>query len=49
MWWKREPPALDGATVNAIIELLMRIDARLEQLVEHFGIEDDEEEEDDET
>jgi hypothetical protein len=44
VWWKREPPALDAVTVNGIIELLMRIDARVEQLVEHFGIEDEEDE-----
>jgi len=29
---------------HAIIELLMRVDARLEQLVDHFGIEEEEEE-----
>jgi hypothetical protein len=44
VWWKREPPALDWRTANAIIELVMRIDARLEQLVDHFGIEEEEEE-----
>jgi hypothetical protein len=47
VWWKREPPALDWATVNGMIEALMRIEARVEQIAQHFGIED--EEEDDES
>jgi hypothetical protein len=37
---------LDAETVAGIINLLMRIDARLEELASHF-MEDDDEEEDD--
>ena len=47
MWWKREPPAVDWQTMNGTIEMLVRIDARVEQLVQHFGVDD--EEEDDES
>jgi hypothetical protein len=38
-----EPP-LDRQTVDAIIRLLMRIDARVEELLDLFGKDDDEEE-----
>ena len=46
MWWRRrdDDPTLDRETVDGIISLLMRIDARLALLVED---EEDDDEEDD--
>jgi hypothetical protein len=45
--WRRRPeppePVLDHATLNGIIEMIMRIDANVELLVER-GEEDDGEE-----
>jgi hypothetical protein len=45
--WRRPEPPLDRATVDGIIRALMEIDAKLELVVRYFGLEDDEEEEDD--
>ena len=40
-----EPP-LDRHTVNDIIRFLMKIDARLEELLSYYGEEDDEDDDD---
>jgi hypothetical protein len=46
--WRRPEPPLDRETVDGIIRMLMEIHANLELVVEHLGLgEDDEAEEDD--
>jgi hypothetical protein len=44
MWWRREEPALDRATVNGIIWMLMEINSKLDRLLDEE--EDDDAEED---
>jgi hypothetical protein len=45
--WRRPEPVLDRETVDGIIRKLMEIDAKLVHLLEHFGLGDEEEDEDD--
>ena len=45
--WRRPEPVLDRETVDGIIRKLMVIDVKLEVIIEHFGLSDDHEEEDD--
>ena len=47
MWWRRPEPTLDSETVDGIIRKLMDIDFKLDLLVVHFGLMDDEDMEDD--
>jgi hypothetical protein len=47
VWWRRPEPVLDRETVDGIIRKLMDIDFKLGLLVLHFGLSDDEEEDDD--
>jgi hypothetical protein len=47
--WKRSEPALDRETVDGIIRKLMDIDFKLQLLVVHFGLTDEDEEEDDDS
>jgi hypothetical protein len=49
VWRARPEPILDRETVNGIIEMLMELDAKLELLVDHFGLRADEEDENDDT
>jgi hypothetical protein len=44
--WRREQP-LDRRTVDGIIRKLMQIDAKLDEILDHLGLRDDEEDEDD--
>jgi len=48
VWWRRPEPALDRETVDGIIRMLMQIDLKLDLLMEHFGLGDagDDEEDD---
>jgi hypothetical protein len=47
VWWRRPEPALDRETVDGIIRKLMEIDTKLEEILIHFGLLDDEEDVDD--
>jgi hypothetical protein len=46
MWRRRPEPALDRETVDGIIRKLMEIDAKLALLLEHFGIQGKENDDD---
>ena len=48
MWWRRPEQVLDAETLNDLIRILMRIEARLEDVLEVLKEDDDEEEEADE-
>ena len=48
MWWRRPDPVLDAETLNDPIRILMRIEAKLEDVLELSREDDDEEEEADE-
>jgi hypothetical protein len=43
--WRRHEPPLDRETVNGIIEMLMRIDAKLERVILYLEDGDAEEDE----
>jgi hypothetical protein len=45
--WPRREPILDRDTVDGIIKMLTAIHANLELLIEHFGLREDDEEEED--
>jgi hypothetical protein len=45
--WRRKEPALDRETVDGIIRKLMAIDVKLALLLEHFGIGEEENDDDD--
>jgi hypothetical protein len=45
--WRRPEPALDRETVDGIIRKLMEIDTKLEEILIHLGLLDDEEDGDD--
>jgi hypothetical protein len=47
VWRRRSEPAFDRETVDGIIRKLMAIDVKLALLLEHFGIRDEETDEDD--
>ena len=49
MWGRRSEPALDRETVDGIIMKLMDIDEKLKLLVRHFGLNDEENEDDDDA
>ena len=44
--WRRREPVLDRELVDGIIRTLMRIDAKLDRIMERLEIEDEEEEDD---
>jgi hypothetical protein len=46
VWWRRRDAALDDEAVDGIIRKLMDIDVKLERLLEHLGLCDDEEDDD---
>jgi hypothetical protein len=46
VWWRRPDPVLDRETLDGIIRMLMHIDFKLDVLIAHFGLSDDEEGED---
>ena len=48
VWWKRPEQVLDAETLNDLIRILMRIEAKLEDVLELSREDDDEEEEADE-
>jgi hypothetical protein len=47
--WRKRDEVLDDETLDGIIKKLMEIDAKLELLLDHFGLSDDEEEEADDA
>jgi hypothetical protein len=47
VWWRRPEPVLDRETVDGIIRKLMEIDTKLDEILDHLGLVDDEEEDDD--
>ncbi len=48
MWWRRSDQVLDAETLSGLIRILMRIEAKLEDVLELLKEDDDEEEEADE-
>jgi hypothetical protein len=42
VWWKRDAPALDWQTVNGIINKLMTMDAKLDEILEYLRDGDEE-------
>lgn len=48
VWWSRQEPVLDAETLNGLIRILMRIEAKLDDVLELLQEDDDEEEEADE-
>jgi hypothetical protein len=49
MWWRGREPALDRETVHGIIGKPMDIDAKVELVVAHLGLGEDDEPEDDDA
>jgi hypothetical protein len=45
--WRRSEPPLDRESVDGIIKMLMEIHANLELVIDHLGLGDEDEEEDD--
>jgi hypothetical protein len=41
--WRRPEPVLDRETLNGIIRKLMEIDTKLDEILAHLGLMDDEE------
>jgi len=46
VWWRRPQPALDRETVDGIIRKLMEIDTKLDEILDHLGLTDEEDEDD---
>jgi hypothetical protein len=42
VWWKREAPAMDWQTVNGIINKLITMDAKLDEILEYLRDDDEE-------
>ncbi|HEY3183521.1 MAG TPA: hypothetical protein VGJ77_11835 [Gaiellaceae bacterium] len=42
MWWKREPPVLDSEMLTGIINKLMAMDEKLDEILEHVRDDDEE-------
>lgn len=47
--WRRPEPVLDRETVDGIIRKLMAIDAKLQLLLDRFGLADDAQEDEDDA
>ena len=49
VWWRRPEPVLDRETVGGMIRKLMEIDFKLSVLLIHFGLSDNEAEDEDDA
>jgi len=45
--WRRPEPVLDRETLDGIIRKLMEMDTKLDEILIHLGVIDDEEDDDD--